>query len=148
MTDFEAVIFSVFFCIISLVFLLISNECNKNLEEKKKLCTRETLAKVVNVRSGRVISSDMNSNVWYFTYRYDANGETVEQESKIGISTKCFSEGESVKLYYNPKQIRQIYVPGDKTSSLGKIFKLLGIMFACVGILGIILCALIFTHVI
>ena len=148
MNDLEIALLVSAFGILSLLFFSISRICNKNLVEKKRVCTEETTATVINVRTKRILSSDVNSNTYYFTYRYVVDGEIVEQESGTGSSVRCFENGDKVKLYYNPKQIRQIYIPADKTSSVGSIFKFMGIMFACVCVLGIVLFVLVFNKVI
>ena len=135
------------FLLLSILFFALSKIFNNSLLEKKRLCTKETLATVTKIRSEENFTSDMTSNSYsyYFTYKYDADGEKVEQESKIGSSRKCFAKGDRVKLYYNPKDVRQIYVPDDKTESIGSILKFIAIVFAIVDIVAIMMCIFIYT---
>lgn len=135
------------FLLLSILFFALSKIFSNSLSEKKRLCTQETLSTVTKIRSEESFTSDMtsNSNSYYFTYQYDVDGEKVEQESKIGSPRKCFAKGDKVKLYYNPNNVRQIYVPNDKTGSIGSILKFIAIVFAIVDMVAIMMCIFIYT---
>lgn len=127
----------------TIMFFVLSKICDNSLSEKKRLCTEETLATVVKVQSREIGSSVGNpvstSYSWYFTYSYEVDGNIIETESKIGSSSKCFEKGEKVKLFFNPNNSKQIYVPDDKTSSLGNILKTIGIILAFVEVVSLVI---------
>lgn len=97
----------------------------------KKICTELSIGQVVDIITSHNTDSDGNTHTTlYPVFEYTVDGETYTKKSSYGSNTCKFDLGESVDIYYNPKNPKQYFVPNDNTSlALGIIFIVVPLIF-------------------
>lgn len=142
--------FDVFLCIVPLFFgigcLITSRLVGKKVKVLKEKCTQEAMATVLGFRSERVIQSDIMSNMYYLTCQFQVGGKLVIAEQAIGTSSSKFHSGQQIYLFYNPKNPKEIYVPGDGAESAENCLFFIGLGLLILGICAVVGYSVIFIH--
>lgn len=143
-------LYDVFLCIVPLVFgiscLIASRLVGKKVKVLKERCTQEAMATVLGFRSERVIQSDVMSNVHYLNCQFQVDSELVTAEQAIGINSSKFHSGQQIYLFYNPKNPKEIYVPGDGAESAENCLFFIGLGLLILGICAVVGYSVIFIH--
>lgn len=62
-------------------------------------------------------TSSKYSTIYIPVFEYTVNGEEYTEKSEINASPCPFNEGDTVEIYYNPENPKQIYVKTDDFKS-------------------------------
>lgn len=131
------VILSSGFLLLGLVFFCLGLSIRRAAFKKKDACTVKTEAVVVEINRETNLSAGGDSyRAWIPVFSYRADGEEIKVKSKIGQEKKIFEKGQHVILYYNPKQIREYYVPEENMSAGASIFTGVGTAFLALAVLS------------
>lgn len=128
------VMFTGMFCLVGGTFAGIGYLLKKRQKEKEERCTSQALGTIVEIIRHR---STHNKGVSYYpVYEYNTGLETVTVESHVGSSRLPYQVGDSIKVWYDPSEVRLSYIDGDKTSSfVSKMFIAFGCLFMVIGII-------------
>ena len=130
---------SKFIClIISILFVVIGIFMLFNSDKLIKRCTIETDAKVVEYKE--VIENEhenrINGEPLKYTYypiiEYKANDRVISKQYQTGSNIRKYKEGESIIVLYNPDNVEEFIIKGEKGS------KILGIGFTALGGIAVI----------
>ena len=121
------------------IFTLIVHFINRYLSNNKKRCTASCWAKLVGTEK---VGHTEDQRVYYTTNGvYELNlpdGSTVRVTSNIGYSGIENDIGKQEKVYYNPENPKDFYVPSEE-EKMDKIWKILYGVGALIVIVGIII---------
>lgn len=128
------------FLFLGIVFTGLGIVFKSVFTKKAEACTAQTTAVVEEINREVNLSTGIDSyRSWFPVFSYKANNRKITVRSKIGHEKKIFEKGQKVTLFYNPDNVREYYVPEENASALTKLFLIMGISFAALGILCILL---------
>ncbi|MCL2574558.1 MAG: DUF3592 domain-containing protein [Defluviitaleaceae bacterium] len=88
-------------------------------------------------RGGRT-SRSMASYVFHPVFKFNVGGQEVEIECGAGHTSPRYGDGDIVEIVYNKDKIQEIYIPSDKTPTIGAIIIIFfGILLTVLGVYGI-----------
>lgn len=124
------------FIFIGIVFAGISIGVSRNISHKKKVCTQQVAARVVDIKRIKNRSMDTNtrSSSWYPVYEYWADNQNIRVRSHVGGLKDTFQIGQRVDLLINPEKVSEFYNPSDQAGLLQKIFLAVGLVLIAAGI--------------
>ena len=109
---------------------------NSNLQ---KVCTEETEATVVDIKEEMNTDENGLSYMYYPVIEYDANGEKIRVTMSSGSSTPQYNKNDKVSVLYNPNNVNEYIVKGEKTTGIMSIvFMVLGVLVTGYGIFVLI----------
>ncbi len=113
------------------LFLLRSNS------QKMKRCTVEVPGKVVNIVEEREYEEGSYHYTYFPVISYQAEGQTIESQYTTGFGNKNkFVVGQSITILYNPNQVSEYVIQGEKSNSImGIAFLVGGILVFAIGVL-------------
>ena len=120
----------------SLVLIYLSIKSKKEIERKKNECTEIAKGTVETVRK---IGDSQNNDNYYPTFAFFDGNCIVQEESKIGYSKDVWKKGDLVQIRFNAKKPSDFWVENDSIPTW-VWFISIGIGFAAIGALGILLC--------
>lgn len=112
------------------IFILVKN--NRLAKE----CTEKAVAKVVDMETEINTDTDSASPYYYYpVVEYEAGGKKVTVRMDSGSSTPEYNLGEEVKILYNPNNVEEFIVEGEKGSKIFSIvFIVLGGLVSLYGV--------------
>lgn len=122
------------FAFVGFIFVGISIGVSRSIAHKKKVCTQQVVAQVVDIKRVRTRSLDSkNRSVsWYPVYEYWADNQKIQKRSNIGGLEHAFQIGQKVSLQINPQNVSEFYNPADQAGILQTIFLIVGlVLLAC-----------------
>ena len=126
--------------IIGIIFIGVSIFMYYRNEYLIKNCTVETEATVIDMKEE--LSTDTDSVTTYMYYpiiKYNARGETVTETMSTGSNNPKYNINEKITILYNPNNIKEFIVKGEKTSTIFSIvFAILGLLATGYGIKNIL----------
>ena len=113
------------------VFLTIKS---KDLEKK---CTAEAVGTVVEiVREETQDEDNFTRYTYYPVIEYKAGDRTVTKQSSTGSGTSEYNVNDKIDILYNPDNVEEYIIKGDKTSNIiGIIFIVVGIVVSVLGVI-------------
>ena len=113
------------------IFLIIHGKA------QAERCTEETVGTVIEIKEDTTIDDEGDiSYTYYPVIEYKVGENTVSKQSSTGSGTSKYSVNDKVDILYNPNNIEEYIIKGDKSSNLfGIVFIVLG---AVVFVLGIV----------
>lgn len=128
------------------IFVLVSGNA------KVKRCTVETVGMVVEIKEERTTDSEGDYQYTYYpVIRYQAGDRTITKQSSSGSSSNSrlslgavsfssskskYSVNDSIEIMYNPDNVEEFIIKGDKGSNIiGIVFIVLGSLAAVLGII-------------
>lgn len=137
------VIFGSVFCGLGLVFSLVALGIKGSLKNKLKNCTSQTSGTIIDLKRHSSGSSGNHQTSYHPVIQFvTENGKTIVKESSFGGSKTRYQIGQNIKLFYNPDNPDEFYMPDDN------IPKILTLVFSLVGIgmilLGVIISVLVY----
>ena len=122
--------------IIGIIFIAIAVFMYYKNEYLIKNCTVETEAIVIDMKEE--LSTDTDSVTTYMYYpiiKYNARGETITETISSGSSNPKYNINEKITILYNPNNIKEFIVKGEKTSTIFSIvFAIFGLLVTGYGI--------------
>ena len=116
-----------------LIFFVVGAVIGAVENKKKKRCTEEVAAVVIENRTVRSTSGNHGHSVTYSpVFRYTYNGKEYETQTGYSSSPAVFSVGEKTTLFVDPDSPSSIYCPRLKVG------KILSIVFGIIGAFFII----------
>ena len=104
----------------------------------QKRCTEEIVGTVVEIE--REISTDSDGYQEYMYYpviEYKAGEETVTKKYNVGSGNSKYNLEDKVTVLYNPDNVEEYIIKGDKSSNLiGIVFIVLGAVVVVAGFIG------------
>lgn len=124
------VLFGLIFFIVGAVISAVENN-------KKKRCTEEVSAVVIENRTVRSTSNNHGRSVTYSpVFHYTYNGNEYETQTGYSSSPAVFSVGEKTTLFVDPDSPSTIYCPRLKVGKiLSIVFGIIGAIFIVVPII-------------
>lgn len=123
----------VFIILIGVLFTGIGIFIFVRENELTRKCTKETVAKVIDVVEEIDTDSDgFNSYTYFPVIEYYVNGNKITNRSASGSNPPKYDVNDTVIILYNPDNIKEYIIKGDKSSNL------LSIIFVVCG-LGLII---------
>lgn len=120
--------------IVGIIFWIIGIIILNNRKKKELRCTSKTYGKVTDIVRHQSYDSDNGySSSWYPIFEYTIGELKFIKESPYGSSHSKYAIGQTVEIYYNPKNYHEYYIPSDTLS------KTLATIFTIVGIVAILL---------
>lgn len=120
-----------FLGLFSLIFLTIGTGILSNETKKHREYTKETTARVKELK--KKDTGKPGSARYYPVFEYRANGQFLRVESRVGSDKPPYKEGDEVKIFYNPESRRDFYIPGSNSSNItGIVFTVIGILLVLV----------------
>lgn len=120
----------------SFVLIYLSMRAKKEMERKKIECTEIAKGTVEEIRK---IGDGENNDNYYPTFAFFDGNCIVQEESKIGYSKGVWKKGDSVQIRFNAKKPSDFWVVSDSIPVWVWLISI-GIGFAAIGALGILLC--------
>ena len=116
-----------------LIFFIVGAVIGAVENNKKKRCTEEVSAVVIENRTVRSTSNNHGRSVTYSpVFRYTYNGNEYETQTGYSSSPAVFSVGEKTTLFVDPDSPSAIYCPRLKVG------KILSIVFGTIGAIFIV----------
>ena len=123
------ILFGIIFIVVG-IFLLI------NGKQKAKRCTEEIIGTIVEIKEET--STDTNGVIEYTYYpiiEYQVGEKTITKQSSTGSNTSKYNLNDKIDLLYNPNNIEEFIIKGDKSSNyIGIVFIVLGTITFFVGL--------------
>lgn len=126
------------FLIVGIAFIVLSLILKKEIKRKVEECVCEVQADVVDFN----IIRNRNESYWVPTYGYYFNGVWRKKKGKVGVQANKFRVGQSLKIYINPKNEDEIYVPEEGEKDIINITFAVGCILIFVFVLLITLIGL------
>lgn len=125
--------FMIFF-MMGLIFLCIGLFAFISPYYRKRVCTKITTAKVVDIVKARNRGSKMRRTSYYPVFNYDASGENIT--IKHNVSPSPYKIGDTFTLFYDPLKPSKYYIEGRAGGNWVMI--LIGAIFTPIGIITLI----------
>lgn len=106
------------------------------MERKKNECTEIAKGTVETIRK---IGDSENNDNYYPTFAFFDGNCIVQEESKIGYSKGVWKKGDFVQIRFNANKPSDFWVESDSIPAWVWLISI-GIGFAAIGALGILLC--------
>lgn len=125
--------------IIGFIFVAVGVFLYFNNQRLSKVCTRETMATVVDMKEDFEIDEGVTRYMYYPVIEYMADNEMIEETMKSGSSTPAYRIGEEINILYNPNKVTEFIVKGDTSSNIMSIiFVALGGVLVVLGIVTLL----------
>ena len=121
------------------IFLMVSGS------NKAKKCTVEAVGTVIDVIEERQENTetdvsgadiyDSYTYVYYPVIEYTVGDNTVSGKYSNGTSKRKYNTGDKVDILYNPENIEEFIIKGDKSNIIGIVFVVVGIIVVGTGII-------------
>lgn len=114
---------SLFLLFIGLIFSVTASVLLYSEKKLELKCTEPVSATVTDIEeSSNRTDTTMNGSKRYKTiyvpvFEYTVNGEEYTEKCEINVSPCPFGEGDTVEIYYDPDDPKQIYVKTDNAKS-------------------------------
>lgn len=120
-----------------LIFFIVGAVLGAVENNKKKRCTEEVAAVVIENRTVRSTSRNHGQSITYSpVFRYTYNGTDYETQTGYSSSPAVFSVGEKTTLFVDPDSPKTIYCPKLKIGKiLSVIFSIIGAAFIIVPVI-------------
>ncbi len=105
------------------------------LNYKKSRCSVETSATIADI--DRVNVGDKTT--CFPVYKFSCDDKQVVIKNDVGINPSKMRVGKVVELYYNPDDVREIYVPAERVENSAGIFKLMSLVLMILAIMFVVL---------
>ena len=124
------------FLIVGLIFVVVAIWAITSEVKSRKNCTQETTAVVVDYeKDDHIDSNGKRSNSYFPIVKYQVEGISYKEKYTTGSGRKKYKIEEEVQIAYNPNDVREFYIKGDKGPFLiGGVFIFLGTVAVIVGI--------------
>lgn len=119
------------FALLGLIMRMCRRRVLKQLNYKKSRCSVETSATIVDLYRVKV---DENTTC-FPVYKFSCDDKQVVIKNDVSVNPARMRVGKVVNLYYNPEDVREIYVPEERAGSSAGVFKLMSIMLMIVAII-------------
>ena len=96
--------------IIGFIFVAVGVFLYFNNQRLSKVCTRETMATVVDMKEDFEIDEGVTRYMYYPVIEYMADNEMIEETMKSGSSTPAYRIGEKINILYNPNKVTEFIV--------------------------------------
>lgn len=127
---FFQVTFGLFGGTLAIIFFIIGIVVLRKTNRQKSNCTIKTYGKVVN--NIRHKDRDTNGEIkdsWHALFEYNVDDVKCSKESTLGTRQPKYEIGQTVEIYYNPKNCHDFYVVGDTYPPIiGRILLGIGII--------------------
>ena len=124
--------------IIGLIFIGIGIFMFISGQNKEKNCSAETVGTVIELKEETSTDADTGriSYVYYPIIEYKAGESLVRRQSENGSSNPSYKVNDKLNILYNPNNIEEFMIQGDKSSNL---FGIGGIVLGAIAVIcGII----------
>jgi len=123
------IIFGIVFAIIGLFVFVKGNE-------QTKRCTEEAVGTVIEIKEDLSTDDDGNPTYTYYpVIQYVVGERTITKRSSSGSSSLAYHLNDKVDILYNPNNVEEYIIKGDKTSNIiGIVFIILGVIVCIVGV--------------
>lgn len=124
------IIFGLIFVIVG-IFIFIKEK------EQTKRCTEEIVGIVTEIKDDTSIDEDGNlTHTYYPIIQYTAGDRIITKQSSSGSSSSIYHFNDKVDILYNPNNVEEFIIKGDKTSNiLGIVFIVLGSIVCILGVI-------------
>ena len=124
------ILFGIIFVGVGIFILARGNELAKR-------CTIEATGTVVEIIEETSTDADEGiSYTYYPVIEYKAGDNTISKKSNNGSNPSKYNVSDKVDILYNPENVEEYIIKGDKSSTLfGIIFIVVGIFIAIVGLI-------------
>ena len=128
----------IIFFVVGVVFVAFTVFMAVDTSRLKRVCTEDTTARVVDIYTKESYDDDgYVKQTYYPVFEYTAAGEVLEETYRVGTNPCAYYVGQVVPLKYNPDNLYEFVVVGEKTSTLimvifggiGTLFTIIGIVF-------------------
>ena len=110
------------------IFVLIQSN------DLAKKCTEENIATIVNYHIETSTDSDNNITYTYYPIiNYNVGTKSVTKQSKTGYGNEKYNINEKITILYNPNNVEEFIIKGDKTGNI------LGIAVIVAGAIALVL---------
>ena len=132
---------------LGVVFIVVGIAIAKNWKNKVNNCTQKVTGKVVDIVSHTSSSGGMDATYttsWYPIIEYEADGETLTEQSPYGSYESKYVKGRKVEVCYNPENHKDFYIVGDNIAKIStKVFTIVGTGELAVAIILVLIAFLI-----
>ena len=117
------------------IYLIVHNN------QLEKRCTVEVTGTVVDITREETTDSDgFTEHTYYPIIEYTANGETVSVKGNDGSNPSKYSIDDKIDLLYNPENVKEYMIKGDKSSQIAGIISIVvGVLLLGVGVKQLLL---------
>ena len=131
MKKFTGILVGVIFLAVGIFMFVRDANLNKN-------CKKETQATVVDMEEE--FSADEDTEYMYYPIvEYKAGDRTVKAKMDQGSSTPAYDIGEKITILYNPENVEQFKVKGEKaTGIISFVMMGLGVLVTIGGVLMVL----------
>lgn len=129
----------IFIIIFGIVFLCVGVYILISGNELAKKCTVETVGTVVGNKEEASESYDGEYTSTTYSYypiiEYKVKDETIKGEGTTGSNPPKYNAGDTLDILYNPNNVREFMIKGDKSSNIfGIVFIVAGALITVLGI--------------
>lgn len=126
-----AILFGIVFVVIGIFVTVRGNNMAKR-------CTTPAVGTVVRMDQEEDYDSDGGYRYTYYpVIEYQAEGKIVSKKYSVGSGNPKYSINDKVNILYNPENVEEYLIQGDKTSNIfGIIFIVAGAVVVVAGIFG------------
>ena len=103
---------------------------------KVKRCTIETVGTVVGINQESSIDEDgITTYTYYPIIEYNVGDRKITKQSENGSGASEYMLNDKVDILYNPENIEEFIIKGDKSNIIGIVFVVVGIIVVGTGII-------------
>ncbi|MBR1393671.1 MAG: DUF3592 domain-containing protein [Ruminococcus sp.] len=136
-----AIVLAMLIPLFGLVFLIVGAVFTGQMAARKKVCTFETIATVIDLERRESTDDDGDTVINYApVYSYEYEGKSYTYVSDIASRPPKFEKGQVVKLLLDPYEPKTVYVPEDNSGwVMGIVFMAIGGVTAIAGFIVVLI---------